>query len=222
MPTEYMNPQQIDTEKLWESVVNRDRYADGRFVFGVKTTGIFCRPTCPARRPKPENVEYFEDAESALKAGYRACKRCHPLGKHPDIELVERVRQIIEEQIDEPPTLAMIGADVGMSQFHVQRVFKRVTGISPAEYARARRIERFKDSARNGADVTRSLYDAGYGSSSRLYEDAPDRLGMTPGSYRRGGEGMEISYTIIDTDLGRVLIGATERGICAISIGEDD
>ncbi len=145
MPTDYLNPQQIDTDKLWESVVTRDRYADGRFVFGVKTTGIFCRPTCPARRPNPENVEYFPDSDSALEAGYRACKRCHPLGKHPDIALVEQVRQIIEEQIDEPPTLAMIGADVGMSPFHVQRVFKRVTGISPNEYARARRIERFKD-----------------------------------------------------------------------------
>lgn len=212
----------IDTEKLWESVVNRDEYADSQAVFGVTTTGIFCRPTCPAKRPKKENVRFFKDAQSAMDAGFRACKRCHPVGKHPDLRLVENVRQVIEEHIDERLTLARIGEEVGLSPYHVQRVFKRVTGISPTEYLRARRIERFKEQARNGSDVTTGLYDAGFGSSSVLYEDAPAHLGMTPGEYQRGGLGMEIRYAISDSPLGRLLVGTTPRGVCAVSFGKGD
>lgn len=212
----------IETEQLWESVRNRDEYADGQFVFGVTTTGIFCRPTCPAKRPKRENVRYFEDAHSALAAGFRPCKRCHPVGKHPDLKLVEQVRELIEEHVDEPPTLAKIGAKVGMSPYHVQRVFKRVTGISPSEYARARRLERLKERLREETDVTTGLYDAGFGSSSGLYEHAPEQLGMTPGAYRRGGLGMQIGYAVTDSPLGRLLVGTTERGVCAVSFGKAD
>lgn len=213
---------QIDDEQCWQAVLTRDPRADGTFVTGVKTTGIYCRPTCPARHPHRENVVFFPRPELAERAGFRACRRCRPNERPPQLQLVEETRRYIEANLDRTVTLEELGAVVGVSPHHLQRVFKKVVGISPRAWADARRLEELKDGLKSRGDVTSALYDAGYGSSSRLYERAPAQLGMTPGVYQRGGRGMRISYTLSDSPLGRLLVGATERGVCAVSLGDDD
>jgi len=212
-----------DEERLWQSVLARDVEADGAFVYAVRTTGIYCRPTCPARRPRRENVAFFALPEAAEQAGFRACHRCHPEQaaiRDPQVEVVQRVCRAIAANPEEPPTLASLGADVGLSPFHLQRTFKRVMGITPRQYADACRMDRLKSELRKGEAVTSALYGAGYGSPSRLYERAPAQLGMTPAVYRRGGAGMRIHYTVVPCPLGRLLVAATERGICAINLGD--
>jgi len=213
----------IDVDRAWRAVLARDADADGEFVTAVKTTGIYCRPSCPARHPKRENVQFFATNAEAERSGYRACKRCKPNEVHRHTLLVQQVCDEIEARIDAPPTLAELSAATGMSPFHLQRVFKRVMGISPRQYADAKRLERLKLGLRvEHSDVTTAGYDAGYGSSSRLYEHAPRQLGMTPGVYRHGGCGMHVRYSIVDSPLGRLLVGTTERGVCKVSIGDDD
>ena len=207
----------------WQAVVNRDRGRDGQFVFAVSTTGIYCRPSCPARRPRPENVSFFANPDAAERAGYRACRRCRPKAvASSQEELVARATAWLDTHIEEPVTLPRLAAALGVSPGHVQRTFTRVTGVSPRAYAAARRLESAKTRLRDGADVTSALYASGYGSSSRFYAQARSALGMTPTSYKRGGEGMTINYATTDSPLGRILVAATERGICAVSIGEDD
>jgi len=207
----------------WQAVVNRDRGRDGQFVFAVSTTGIYCRPSCPARRPRPENVSFFANPDAAELAGYRACRRCRPKAvASSQEELVARATAWLDTHIEERVTLPRLAAALGVSPGHVQRTFTRVTGVSPRAYAAARRLESAKTRLRDGADVTSALYASGYGSSSRFYAQARSALGMTPTSYKRGGEGMTLNYATADSPLGRILVAATERGICAVSIGEDD
>lgn len=214
-----------DEEQLWRSVLARDMEADGAFVYAVRTTGIYCRPTCPSRRARREHVTFFALPEAAERAGFRACRRCHPEQvtiRDPQVEVVRRVCRAIVANPEELPTLASLSADVGLSPFHLQRTFKRVMGITPRQYADACRMDRLKGELRKGEAVTSALYGAGYGSPSRLYERAPAQLGMTPAVYRRGGAGMQIHYTVVACPLGRLLVAATERGLCAITLGDTD
>src|SRR5215211_2584311 len=207
----------------WQAVMNRDRGRDGDFVFAVSTTGIYCRPSCPARRPRRENVSFFADPATAERAGFRACRRCRPKAvASSQEELVARAITWLEAHVEERVTLPRLAAALGVSPGHLQRTFTRVTGVSPRMYAAARRLELAKSRLRDGADVTSALYASGYGSSSRFYAQARSALGMTPTSYKRGGEGMTMTYVTIDSSIGRLLVAATERGICAVSIGEDD
>ena len=206
-------------------MLDRDTRFDGRVFFGVRSTGIYCRPSCPARRPRREQVVFFQIPEAAESAGFRACLRCHPRtadSRDPQVELVRRACRYIEAHVEQSPSLEDLSVHTGVSAYHLQRVFKRIAGISPRQYAEAFRLSKFKDSVKRGDSVTRAMYDAGYGSSSRLYERAPAQLGMTPAVYRRGGKGARISYTIADCALGRVMVAATEKGICAVRLGDSD
>ena len=213
-----------ERERCWQAVQERDKLFDGAFVTAVLTTGIYCRPSCPARHPKPENVTFYSVPAEAEARGFRACKRCKPqdASGDPQVAFVLQACGLLDSQVDDEPTLDALGEQLGISPHHLQRTFKRVMGISPRQYAEARRVERLKHELRGGNDVTTALYDAGYGSSSRLYESAPNRLGMTPATYRRGGVGMEIEYTIVDSALGRLLVATTERGVCLVCLGETD
>ena len=207
----------------WQAVMKRDRGRDREFVFAVSTTGIYCRPSCPARRPRPENVSFFADPAAAERAGFRACRRCRPKAiASSQEELVARATAWLDDHIEERVTLPRLAAMLGVSPGHLQRTFTRVIGVSPRMYAAARRLELTKTRLRDGADVTSAFHASGYGSSSRFYAQARSALGMTPTSYKRGGEGMTMNYATADSPLGTVLVAATERGICAVSIGEDE
>jgi AraC family transcriptional regulator of adaptative response/methylated-DNA-[protein]-cysteine methyltransferase len=218
----------IHTESLWQAVAERRRGADGAFVYAVKTTGIYCRPSCPSRRPQRDRVEFFPIPEAAERAGYRACRRCHPDEAATSEPAVARVRaacRAIDEALAaEAPTpgLEELGERVGASPFHLQRSFKKLLGISPREYADAKRLGRVKSMLREGNGVADALYGAGYGSASRLYERADTQLGMTPATYAKGGKGAQIAFTTGACRFGRVLVGATARGVCAVSLGDDD
>jgi AraC family transcriptional regulator, regulatory protein of adaptative response / methylated-DNA-[protein]-cysteine methyltransferase len=210
---------QTELQNRWQQVMARDARQDGRFVFAVRTTGVYCRPSCPSRRPRRDSVEFFANPNDAERAGYRACLRCKPTEVSSQARYVARARQLLDNA-ESVMTLGELSKRVGLSAFHLQRMFKRATGLSPREYQSARRMQHVKSGLRSGEDVTTALYDAGYGSPSRLYEKAPQQLGMTPGEYRRGGEGARISFAIVPTVLGRMLVAATERGLCAVRFGE--
>lgn len=203
----------------WQAVVNRDKSADGDFFFAVKTTGVYCRPSCPARWPKRENVQFFRSSADALKKGYRPCKRCRPNDVAVDEALAASVRAIIDADPDHRASLSSLSQATGVSSFHLQRVFKRATGMSPREYAAAARAERLKLHLKSGEPVTAAAFDAGYGSTSRLYEAASRELGMTPSQYRSGGKGLAIEYALGGCSLGAVLVAATGKGICAVWLG---
>lgn len=212
-------------ENYWQAVLERDRSSDGEFVYAVRSTGIYCRPSCPSRRPGRAQVLFFGLPEAAEEAGFRPCLRCRPRSTDLPEHLVEPVRKAsryIEANLDRPVTLADLSAEVNLSPYHLQRTFKRVMGVTPRQYAEARRLDRFKTQLKEGDSVTEALYDAGYSSSSRLYERAPAQLGMTPSAYRRGGAGMTIGYTIVDSTLGRLLVAATHKGICSVCLGDSD
>jgi AraC family transcriptional regulator of adaptative response/methylated-DNA-[protein]-cysteine methyltransferase len=211
---------QTELQNRWQQVMARDARQDGRFVFAVRTTGIYCRPSCPSRRPRRDSVEFFPNPNEAERAGYRACLRCKPTEISSQAQYVTRARQLLDNA-EGVVTLAQLSRQVGLSPFHLQRLFKRATGLSPREYQSARRMQQVKSQLRKGNDVTTALYDAGFGSSSRLYEKAPQHLGMTPGEYRRGGVGATITFAITPTPLGRLLVAATERGLCAVRFGEN-
>jgi AraC family transcriptional regulator of adaptative response/methylated-DNA-[protein]-cysteine methyltransferase len=214
----------LDDETRWQAVVDRDAAYIGRFVYAVRSTGVYCRPGCTARLPGRAQVVFFEDGSQAEAAGFRACKRCRPqeaLSPSQAQQLVEKACAVIDARIEENLSLEALAREVGASPSHLHRLFKSVLGLTPHRYAAGRRLERFKSNVRAGQALTPALYEAGYGSSSRLYEKAPARLGMTPAAYRRGGQGMRIAYTITSTKLGRMLVAATERGVCAVSFGED-
>jgi AraC family transcriptional regulator of adaptative response/methylated-DNA-[protein]-cysteine methyltransferase len=210
---------QTELHNKWQQVLARDARQDGRFVFAVRTTGIFCRPSCPSRRPRRDSVEFFADPREAERAGYRACLRCKPTQISEQAQYVLRARQLLDNA-EGVVTLAQLSKRVGLSAFHLQRLFKRATGLSPREYQSARRMQHIKAGLRKGKDVTTALYDAGFGSPSRLYENANQQLGMTPGAYRRGGAGATITFAIAPTPLGRMLVAATDRGLCAVRFGE--
>ncbi len=219
-------PQQpITDEDRWRAVAGRDAAFDGAFVFAVATTGIYCRPSCPSRRPKRGNVRFYALPEGAESNGFRACLRCRPRetgSPDPRIECLRRVCSFIESCDQGPPTLETLGKIAGLSPYHLQRSFKRLVGVTPRQYYDACRIERLKSSLRGGDQVTGALFEAGYGSTSRLYEKAPSQLGMTPAAYAKGGKGAVIAYAITDSPLDRLLVGATERGVAAVYLGEDD
>jgi AraC family transcriptional regulator of adaptative response/methylated-DNA-[protein]-cysteine methyltransferase len=213
-----------DADACWRAVLARDASCDGRFVCAVRTTGIYCRPSCPAGPPRRENVVFYALPELAERDGFRACKRCHPRDAtaEPHVETVRAACRYIEANLEEPLTLAVLGGQVGLSPAHLQRIFKRVAGISPRQYADACRLGRLKAGLKSRRTVTMAMFEAGYGSSSRLYERAAQQLGMTPATYQRGGRGMQIRYTLADSPLGRLLLAATERGVCAVCIGDAD
>lgn len=211
-----------DTVK-WRAVVERDETKDGLFVFGVRSTGIYCKPSCPARHPSLEQVVFFSQPEEAENSDFRACKRCHPREAESSskAELIQRTCRYIEANLDAKLTLENLSRQVGLSPFHFQRTFKKVLGISPRQYVEARRLARVKHSLTNGETVTNSLYDAGFTSKGRLYEKNT-QLGVSPGVFRRRGQGLRIHYTIVDSQIGRVLLAATERGACAVCMGASD
>jgi AraC family transcriptional regulator, regulatory protein of adaptative response / methylated-DNA-[protein]-cysteine methyltransferase len=212
-------------EAKWRAVLERDASVDGNFVYAVRSTRIYCRPSCPSRRPQPEQVLFFPVSEVAEREGYRPCRRCLPhLHPSPDprLEMVRQVCRHIQESPDSLHTLAQLSAAVGVSPYHLQRVFKQVMGITPRQYANACRLGKLKTNLKSGQSVTDALYEAGYGSSSRLYEQAASQLGMTPARYRNGGPGLRIRYTIVDSPLGLLLVAATERGVCAVCLGDDE
>lgn len=221
-----MKSNELDDSTAWESVLHRDPTADARFLYGVTTTGIYCRPSCPSRRPKRDNVAFFSSAEAAERAGFRACRRCHPNREKQPNRAVESARDYIDSHIagfsDERITLELLGDHVGLSPYHLQRKFKETLGLTPAQYVRARKSERLKGELKRGETVSRATYEAGYGSSSRVYDDAGSQLGMTPATYRRGGAGASIHYLTAPTSLGTLLVAATDRGICAVTLGDDE
>jgi AraC family transcriptional regulator of adaptative response/methylated-DNA-[protein]-cysteine methyltransferase len=217
-------PTATDAEACWRAVLARDAGCDGRFVYAVRSTGVYCRPSCPAGPPRREQVICYALPELAERDGFRPCQRCHPrdAAAEPHVETVRAACRYIEANLEGPLTLAVLGEQVGLSPAHLQRIFKRVTGISPRQYADACRLGCLKSRLKSRRTVTMAMFEAGYGSSSRLYERAARQLGMTPATYQRGGRGMQIRYTLADSPLGRLLLAATERGVCAVCIGDAD
>jgi AraC family transcriptional regulator, regulatory protein of adaptative response / methylated-DNA-[protein]-cysteine methyltransferase len=213
----------MDPNLFWQSVIDRDSSMDGLFVFAVHTTGIYCRPSCPSRRPQRRNVVFFDAPVNAERAGFRACRRCKPnenVVSHRS--LAERARLIIDENSDdfEKLSLSTLADQLKVSQFQLHRAFKKTFGLTPRQYSESRRLARFKQNVRQGNTVTNALYEAGYGSSSRLYEKSSVKLGMTPASYQRGGKGATIHYSIAPCEVGLLLTAATERGLCAVRFGD--
>ncbi len=211
-------------DRRWQAILKRDRSLDGTFVFGVTSTGVFCRPSCPAKRPRRENVRFFAAAAAAEQAGYRACLRCRPkaVDGDPQSALVRAVCRYIEQHIEDRLTLSVLARAFRRSPFHLQRTFKSVLGVSPKAYIDACRLRQVKQNLQAGHSVTTSLYAAGYGSSSRLYERTATQLGMTPEKYRRGAVAAVVRFTIAGSPLGRMLIAATDKGICAIQFADSD
>jgi AraC family transcriptional regulator of adaptative response/methylated-DNA-[protein]-cysteine methyltransferase len=206
----------------WEAILTRDARADGTFVYAVRSTRIYCHPSCPSRRPGREQVVFYPTPEEAEVAGYRPCRRCRPDEADARAVLVRRICRHIDEHAEGRVDLKTLGEVAGLSPAHVQRVFKRTTGITPRQYADSQRMERLKDRLKQGGTVTAALYEVGYGSSSRLSERTNAHLGMTPTAYRRGGEGRRIGYTIADSPLGRLLVAATADGVCSVCLGDED
>lgn len=214
--------QAMDEETRWRAVVTRDASLDGIIFYGVRSTGIYCKPSCPSKRPAREQVRFFNSQDAAEAAGFRSCLRCRPRTT-PDAqtELATRACRLIE---DSPDTLSLkeLGAALSVSPCYLQRTFRRIVGVSPRQYALARRVHQFKRQVKDGGSITEAIYEAGYGSSSRLYERSDAELGMTPASYARGGRGALINYTTTACELGCLLVAATARGLCAVRLGDAD
>ncbi|ATW05539.1 bifunctional transcriptional regulator/O6-methylguanine-DNA methyltransferase [Sphingorhabdus sp. YGSMI21] len=209
----------VDDARAWAAMQARDRSFDGKFVTGVLSTGIYCRPSCAARHPKRENVRFFARAEQAEAAGLRACLRCRPNDIARDEAAVKLVIDAIRAA-ETAPRLDDLADLTGYSPTHLQRIFKRETGLSPAAYARALRSERVKHALDSGATVTDAIYDAGYGSASRFYEER--KMGMKPGVWKNGGAGVTVHWSVIDTSLGAMMVAATDKGVCCLSFNEDE
>ncbi len=210
--------------KCLAAVESHDARMDGTFVYAVRSTRIYCRPSCPSRRPRAKQIIFFDLPEAAEQAGFRPCRRCHPRDarNNPQAELIRRICSEIESNADATISLRQLADHAGLSATHLQRTFRRVMGISPRQYADALRVARLKSELRKGNDVTTALHEVPYGSASRLYEKSDAQLGMTPATYLKGGRGMNIAYTIAPCSLGRVLVAATERGISAVYLGDRD
>ena len=217
-----------NTARRWAAVATRDPGADGRFVYAVRSTHIFCRPSCGSRRPKRENVTFYATPSGAVAGGFRACRRCRPEDARSGTtsrsgdEAVRRTLAYIDSHPGEVPLLAELALVSGLSPAHLQRNFSRLVGVSPRAYAHALRRERLKSGLRQGQFVSRAGWDAGYGSSRQLYEQGADALGMTPAAYRAGGKGVTLRYTVAETVAGPLLVAATDRGLCAAWFGRDD
>jgi AraC family transcriptional regulator, regulatory protein of adaptative response / methylated-DNA-[protein]-cysteine methyltransferase len=212
----------MTSQEHWQLVLERNPLADGQFVYAVRSTGVYCRPTCPSRRPRPEQVEFFERSKDAERAGYRACFRCHPSSVSPQSDAVAAVCRFLEVNVDRPVVLSELGREVSLSPFHLQRVFKEQTGVSPRQYQSALRAQALRKKLGRASSVTESVYDAGYSSSSRFYESAARELGMPPSTWRKGGRGQAIQFTTFASPLGLVLLAATEKGVCFLALADDE
>jgi AraC family transcriptional regulator of adaptative response/methylated-DNA-[protein]-cysteine methyltransferase len=223
-PSEAPRPGYADETKYWDAVIRRDTAADGQFVYAVKSTGIYCRPGCPARLPKRENVAFFSDCQNAETAGFRACKRCNPNGvsiSEKSAAAVSEACRLIETS-EELPKLDDLAGAVGISPFHFHRRFKAITGLTPKAYAAAHRAKTVRAALTDPqSTVTQAIYEAGYNSGSRFYEKSTETLGMTPTAYRNGGVGAEIRFAIAECSLGSILVACSEKGVCAILLGDD-
>ena len=221
-PTSVRGPA-ADTAR-WRAVERRDRGADGAFVYGVSSTGIYCRPSCPSRRPLRARVRFFDDPAAAERAGFRACRRCHPAAEASEDPWIARVRRAcaLLDDSEGQVSLGRLAAEVGGSPYHLQRTFKRIVGVTPRAYAEACRLGKVRRQLKGGSAVTRAIFDAGYGSVSRFYERAAPTLGMTASHYRTGGAGMVVQYAVVSSPVGRLLGAATEGGLCAVSLGSRD
>ncbi|MCA9705634.1 MAG: bifunctional DNA-binding transcriptional regulator/O6-methylguanine-DNA methyltransferase Ada [Myxococcales bacterium] len=217
-------PRRCATEEdpRWAVVIARDRTADGTFVYSVSTTGIYCRPSCPSRRPRPRHVAFHRDAAEAERAGFRSCKRCRPEDSSPDEHRAERVARLCRllEHADPTPSLEALASHVGLSPSYTHRMFKALTGLTPRAYAAAHRAARVREGLPTKGSITEAIYDAGYGSSSRFYAESSALLGMTPTELRSGGDALRIRFAVGQCSLGSILVAATERGVCAITLGD--
>ncbi|HTH79390.1 MAG TPA: bifunctional DNA-binding transcriptional regulator/O6-methylguanine-DNA methyltransferase Ada [Ramlibacter sp.] len=222
------NQKEIDavrtaSDPRWADVMARNAQADGRFFYGVRTTGVYCRPSCGSRRPRPQNVSFFDTPAQAEAAGLRPCRRCRPdretaPGAHT--ELIAQICRFIEEA-DGEPTLDELARQAGMSAFHFHRVFKAITGVTPHEYARAHRVRKLQRDLGPAGKVTDAVYDAGYNSAGRFYAESNQILGMTPSEWREGGVNATIHFAVGECSLGSILVAKSERGVCAIWLGDD-
>jgi AraC family transcriptional regulator of adaptative response/methylated-DNA-[protein]-cysteine methyltransferase len=206
--------------RYWQATLARDSRADGSFVLAVRSTHIYCRPSCPARRPLRRNVTFFRTREEAEKQGFRPCLRCRPQEIPGPVALVQRAAGYLAETREESVRLGPLARTLGTTEATLRRAFLRVTGLKPRELVEALRIKRFKAMLRAGKSIADALYETGYGSSSRVYERSNAQLGMTPATYRKGGQGMKIGYTIAKSPLGKVLVAATVRGVSAVYLGD--
>jgi AraC family transcriptional regulator, regulatory protein of adaptative response / methylated-DNA-[protein]-cysteine methyltransferase len=213
-----------DDDSRWLAVAARERRADGLFVYAVSSTGIYCRPSCASRLPRRDRVAFFDSPEAAAREGYRACLRCHPDETATVDPWIDKVRRacVYLANVDGRVSLARLAARLGGSPYHFQRSFKRLVGVTPREYADACRLQKVKGRLRQGSSVTAAILDAGYGSGGRFYAGAVRKLAMSPAAYRRGGTGMRVRYAIVESPLGRLLVAATDRGVCAVSMGSSD
>ncbi len=215
----------IDEETRWHALETRDASFDGIFFYGVRSTGVYCKPSCPSRRPRRAQVVFFDSHGEAEAGKFRACRRCRPgETSAPDarLEMVKQACRLIESATAEEglPSLAELGQTLGVSHYRLQREFKKIVGVSPRQYGVAHRVKQFKSRIKKGESVIDAMNEAGYGSSSRLYEQTDAELGMTPASYARGGAGARITYTTAPCELGRILVAATARGLCAVRLGD--
>jgi len=211
---------QLTPDDCWQIVLDRDATYDDVFVTAVRTTGIYCRPDCPARKPKRQNVVFYATCTEAEAAGFRACKRCRPNERDFEITLVEAVCQHIHTQHTQSLTLDQLSAYANVSPTHLHRIFKRILGITPRQYADACRLQTLLKCLRTGETITAAAFAAGYGSSSRVYEHVPTQIGMTPAEYQSGGQGIFIEYSLITSSLGSVVIALTRRGVCAVHLSD--
>ncbi|NVN89122.1 MAG: bifunctional DNA-binding transcriptional regulator/O6-methylguanine-DNA methyltransferase Ada [Desulfuromonadales bacterium] len=210
-------------QNRWEMLLQRERPPEEMYVYAVQTTGVYCRPGCPSRLPLRKNVRFFDTGELAEQAGFRPCKRCHPTlpyGHELHGEAIVAVCKLLEEA-ERIPSLKELSESAGISPFHFQRLFKRIVGITPRQYALAKRATRMREQLHGNRSITEAIYAAGFGSGARFYEKSTETLGMQPLRYRRGGEGMRIRYTITGSYLGLVLVACTERGLCAVTLGDE-
>src|ERR1700709_609340 len=221
MKTEHSPAAFSNDETRWNALLSRDSSADGEFFYAVRTTGVFCRPSCASRQPRRENVEFFDTPRQAEAAGYRACKRCQPGSLSRELAIVERACKELDADPQQRVTLAELSRAVHVSPFHLQRLFSRVVGVSPRQYQAARRADALRRALQRGDDVTRAMHDGGFGSTSRMYEAAPGELGMTPSTYRRKGAGLVVHFATAQTALGLGLVAATAKGICKIAFGDN-
>lgn len=213
----------MDSNEYWQAIQNRDHAYDGRFFFAVRSTGVYCRPSCPARRPRPEQVLFFVAADEAMQAGFRACRRCQPdrvTPAEPNLATVQQICRYLDEPHEQTPTLADLAARFSFSPYYLQRTFKRVTGVSPRQYAAAQRRAHLKAGLKDGQPVTTAVLTAGYQSASSVY-GAARPLGMSPSLYQRGGQAQHIVYAVAPCALGWLLVAGTAQGVCAIKLGDD-
>src|SRR6201984_2467436 len=208
--------------RYWQATLARDRRADGAFFFAVKSTQVYCRPSCPARRPLRKNTLFFSTRREAEQQGFRPCRRCKPNEIPASVRIVQRAAQVLGSDLDETVNIAALAQKIGVKTDALRRAFRQQAGLTPKELAAALRLKKFKKLLRGGSDISDALYATGYGSSSRVYERSDAQLGMTPATYQKGGKGMKLGFTITNAKLGKVLVAATDRGVSAVYLGDSD